>query len=283
MVTQNPGIRVTRLNPRGVQGEGGHVYLSQFRPAVDGTLPDSFTKRGIDVAITLDVEQMRSDIEMSVSARGVVLVPQAIDPGYIVRVVQLHDPRYTLYTRPTARAKQAAKKDHVTCHYCGMRHRLGMQWCVGGCWTPLTYQGIHNRIQLIWQGKGINARAREVELVYGFTLQLLYVFLKDPGASVNAIPTALRVGRDGQVGITDRETRPSDARKSPATCACNGGVQGLSCRRGTSSESCPTVGHWCQSQSQGGCSAGCAPCANPSTNQGGTLCAPHLRRNAPKE
>ncbi len=67
-------------------------------------LPGKFKMRGTDVAIHIDAAMLKSDIELSVSATGVVLVPQAIGPGYIERIVMLHEPRYTLYTRPTAKA-----------------------------------------------------------------------------------------------------------------------------------------------------------------------------------
>ena len=143
-------------------------------PASDGRLPDDFRKRGTDACIQLDAQQFAGEHTLSMSAAGVVLIPHAVDVKYIARISLLVEPRYTVYTRPSAEALLSTTQTCCKCPLCKKSHRSGTQWCINGCWTPLTWTAVQNRIQFISTDGDRQARSRELDITFGITLTDLH-------------------------------------------------------------------------------------------------------------
>jgi hypothetical protein len=193
----------------------GDVHFATFLPAQDGTLPHKLRKRGTNTAIHMDVALMLKEMgaPMHMSAANVVLAPHVIDQRFIQRIVLLLEPRYTLYSRPTATQRKAAQFDTCRCIHCRKVHRLGTWWCVNGCWAPITYAGIKDSLGHLWQGNDHKAREHELQDVYGMNMKEFGDCLDKAGSSVNAIKHRYKIRADGTSGSTWRETAPTDSRK----------------------------------------------------------------------
>ena len=102
------------------------------------------------------------------------MVPVIIHPNYITRIVMISAPQYTLYTRPTAKALVGVSQTECKCQLCGRRHRNGTQWCIGGCWMPLTWAAVQKRSQCVSQSSDAQARRKEIEAIYGISMKTLH-------------------------------------------------------------------------------------------------------------
>ena len=92
---------------------------------------------------------------------------EAIPPEYILLVTMLRSPQHTIYARPRVdRVVANATSETCVCRQCGKVHRLGAWWCAGGCWNPITYAGINDRIAFF---KHQTDRWAEVADIYGMT------------------------------------------------------------------------------------------------------------------
>ena len=115
--------------PRNAHGnwpKRGNVHISRKHAEKDGTLPDGLTKPGIDCAYELDAELMLNDnVPMYLSVTVVVLVPEAIEQKYIMRVTMLHHPQHAIYSRPRDSALPFATSGVCVCGNCKKVHRLG--------------------------------------------------------------------------------------------------------------------------------------------------------------
>ncbi len=66
------------------------------------------------------------------------------------------------------------------------KYSNGTIWCYGNCWMPLTWQGVHERLQHISVVNDPTARDRELRTIYGIDRKELQANLDVPGSAVRA-------------------------------------------------------------------------------------------------
>ena len=94
-----------------------HIHCATSLP-IDGIFPAGFRREGTDCIITLDGRQMHDyKIPMYLSDADVCLVPEAIPIENIKRITLLHDPKLTIYRRPTIAELASCDTDDITCQH----------------------------------------------------------------------------------------------------------------------------------------------------------------------
>ena len=74
------------------------------------------------------------------------------------------------------------------CSMCGAKYINGTVWCFDNCWLPLTWLGVHQRINHISIVNDPMARVRELRAIYGIDMKELQAKLDAPGSAVCALP-----------------------------------------------------------------------------------------------
>ena len=82
-------------------------------------------------------------IPMYLSDADVCLVPEAIPIEHIKRITLLHDPKLTVYRRPTIAELASCDTDDIACQLCGSKWNLGTWLCLE-CWEPLSFAAIND-------------------------------------------------------------------------------------------------------------------------------------------
>ncbi len=81
------------------------------------------------------------------SANGTIMISKPVRIANILRVTMLGKTAYTLWSRPTPRQMTNATQAFCLCSMCNHKYPNGTIWRFGNCWMPLTWQGVHERLQ----------------------------------------------------------------------------------------------------------------------------------------
>ncbi len=116
------------------------------------------------------------------TAKGATLLQKSVPVGHILRIMLLGCPNYMIWRRPE---RLDPPQRWARCQLCRKEYRNGTIWCYEGCWMPLTWLGVQERIQHIALG---SERTEELLKCYGLTSQELQVRQEQKGTASRNLP-----------------------------------------------------------------------------------------------
>ncbi len=159
-----------------------HIYCVPRRPPIDGAQPNEDCRHGTDCIFALDHDKVAEHNAMFRTGKGPILIQDPVPISDILRVSMLGVAGYTLWKRPEP---LSPPQKCVRCTICRREYVNGTLWCYDGCWMPLTWLGVHERIMHI---ASVADRNTELEVCYGLTFKSLQPKLDMEGASPRNLP-----------------------------------------------------------------------------------------------
>jgi hypothetical protein len=119
---------------------------------------------------------------MFATAKGAVLIKNTVPIRHIVKITLLGCPKYMLWRQPQV---LVPLQRCARCQLCGKEYKNGTLWCYDGCWMPLTWLAVQERIQHIATKKD---RESELWSCYGLDHKGLSELQKAVGVSTRNLP-----------------------------------------------------------------------------------------------
>ena len=204
------GLRAQGLVPGGILGTGNrtHIYCVPQPPPLNGLLPNSLQRRNTDCVLILDVEEMKKDFALYQTTNDTVLISKPVPASYVLRVVMLGVTRYTLWHQPTAVRMRTVTQTRCVCNMFTRVYASGTNFCYLGCWLPLTWLGVHERLMHI---ERVVDRNGELRAMYGINMQELQLELGKPGHATRSLPPNSFTQRAYQSGFEEVAMAPAGA------------------------------------------------------------------------
>jgi hypothetical protein len=156
---------------------------------------------------------MRKDFALYQTTNDTVLISKPVPASYILRVLMLGVTRYTLWHQPTALRMRAVTQTTCVCNMCTHVYANGTNFCYRGCWLPLTWLGVHERIQHITRKVD---RDGELRVMYGMNMADLQDELKKPGSSIRSLPPGSFTATCYQRGLVEVHMAPAGSGEQSA-------------------------------------------------------------------
>ena len=148
-----------------------HIYCVPRRPPLDGAQPNEDCRHGTDCIVTLDHVRVAEHNAMFRTGKGAILIHDPVPIADILRVSLVGVAGYTLWKRPEP---LTPPQRCVRCNICRREYVNGTIWCYDGCWMPLTWLSVQERIVHIAR---VADRVIELEVCYGLTFKTLQPML----------------------------------------------------------------------------------------------------------
>ncbi len=159
-----------------------HIYCVTKPPPHDSWLHDPDRRHGTNIVIQLDHVAIAADNVMFGTAKGAVLIKNTVPLRHIVKVTLLGCPKYMLWRQPQV---LVPKQRCARCQLCKAEYQNGTLWCYDGCWMPLTWLAVQERVQHIAKKED---RLSELRSCYGLNFRGLSEMQRTAGASTRNLP-----------------------------------------------------------------------------------------------
>jgi hypothetical protein len=116
------------------------------------------------------------------TAKGAILLQKTVPVRHILKVWLLGCPAYMIWRRPE---RLEPPQRFARCQLCTKEYKNGTIWCYEGCWMPLTWLGVQERIQHIARSAD---RAEELYRCYGLTFAELQTRQEEHGTASRNLP-----------------------------------------------------------------------------------------------